>query len=182
MSGRILVPLDGSRHAFKALDYACDFAERQDAELVLLHVVARPEVPESVRQFVATEYPDEQTRSAEEQRLAEYVLAAPEKRELVPPFPEGGRAGPPGWLYDEILERVILGRAEEQARGKGIRVARKAVEHGDPAECIVDTAARQQANLIVMGTRGLTDFGGLLMGSVAHKVTHSAPCTVITVR
>ncbi|MDH3316773.1 MAG: universal stress protein [Gammaproteobacteria bacterium] len=33
-----------------------------------------------------------------------------------------------------------------------------------------------------MGTRGLSDFQGLILGSVAHKVSYAAPCTVVTVR
>jgi nucleotide-binding universal stress UspA family protein len=33
-----------------------------------------------------------------------------------------------------------------------------------------------------MGTRGLSDFSGLLVGSVAHKVIHHADCPVLVVR
>nr|WP_231613761.1 universal stress protein [Halomonas sp. BC04] len=37
------------------------------------------------------------------------------------------------------------------------------------------------ADAIVMGSRGVSELKGLLVGSVSHKVMHSAPCTVITV-
>jgi nucleotide-binding universal stress UspA family protein len=33
-----------------------------------------------------------------------------------------------------------------------------------------------------MGSRGVTDFNGLLMGSVSHKISHLAKCTCITVK
>jgi nucleotide-binding universal stress UspA family protein len=33
-----------------------------------------------------------------------------------------------------------------------------------------------------MGSRGLSDLKGLMLGSISHKVANSAPCTVITVR
>ena len=39
-----------------------------------------------------------------------------------------------------------------------------------------------QDDLIVMGRRGLGDLGGLLMGSVSHKVCHLADCACLTVK
>lgn len=56
------------------------------------------------------------------------------------------------------------------------------MERGEPAEQILETAKRTDVDLIVMATRGLSDIQGLVMGSVAHKVSHAAPCTVVTVR
>jgi nucleotide-binding universal stress UspA family protein len=53
---------------------------------------------------------------------------------------------------------------------------------GEAAKAIVDEAARFDADLIVMGSRGLSDFAALLVGSVAHKVIHYAHCPVLVVR
>ncbi len=47
---------------------------------------------------------------------------------------------------------------------------------------ILRVAKEADASLIVMGTRGLTDWQGLLLGSVAHKVVHHAMCPVLLVR
>src|SRR5216683_1732845 len=47
---------------------------------------------------------------------------------------------------------------------------------------IVDEAGRFDADLIVIGSRGLSDFAALLVGSVAHKVIHYAHCPVLIVR
>lgn len=47
---------------------------------------------------------------------------------------------------------------------------------------ILHVAADIDADLIVVGSRGLTDWQGLLLGSVAHKVIHHATCPVLVVR
>lgn len=53
---------------------------------------------------------------------------------------------------------------------------------GQTPRVILDMAREHGAGLIVMGTRGLSDWGRLLMGSVAHKVLHLAECPVLVVR
>jgi universal stress protein A len=61
------------------------------------------------------------------------------------------------------------------------RVAIK-VEHGDAVPTIIEVAARDGYDLVVMGTHGRTGLSQLLMGSVAEKVVRQAPCPVLTVR
>ena len=60
------------------------------------------------------------------------------------------------------------------------------IEHdllfGNPADEIVEFAKQKQIDLIVMGSRGLSDIKGLFLGSVSHKVSHLAECTCITVK
>jgi nucleotide-binding universal stress UspA family protein len=56
------------------------------------------------------------------------------------------------------------------------------IEDGDPVKEILRQAEEDSANLIVMGSRGLGDLQGLLMGSVSHKVNHLAKQTCITVK
>ena len=53
---------------------------------------------------------------------------------------------------------------------------------GEPVEQIVDVAKREQATLIVMGTKGRTGVKRLLMGSVAEAVASHAPCPVLIYR
>lgn len=53
------------------------------------------------------------------------------------------------------------------------------VRHGDPAQEIIAAAMDGHADLIVMGTRGRTGFERLLLGSVARKVLHHAPSSVL---
>jgi nucleotide-binding universal stress UspA family protein len=50
---------------------------------------------------------------------------------------------------------------------------------GQVADEIVETAALRGANLIVMGSRGLSDVAGLFLGSVTHKVLRLAHVAVL---
>ena len=52
----------------------------------------------------------------------------------------------------------------------------------DIADEIVRAAGGIGADLIVLGSRGLSGLGALLLGSVAHKVLRHAPCPVVIVR
>ncbi|MEO5680742.1 MAG: universal stress protein [Acidimicrobiales bacterium] len=54
------------------------------------------------------------------------------------------------------------------------------VLRGTPAAALIDRA--NGADLVVVGTRGLGGFTGLLLGSVSHQLTHHAPCAVVIVR
>ena len=42
MINKILVPVDGSAHSKKALEFACELAKKFESELLLLHVVQPP--------------------------------------------------------------------------------------------------------------------------------------------
>lgn len=56
------------------------------------------------------------------------------------------------------------------------------VAAGHVAGDIVDTAKAFESDLIVMGSRGLSDVQGLLLGSVTHKVMHRAQIPVLVVQ
>jgi nucleotide-binding universal stress UspA family protein len=53
---------------------------------------------------------------------------------------------------------------------------------GDPLAEIVSHAARENADLIVMGTNGRKGMAHVFLGSVAERVVRTAPCPVLTVR
>jgi nucleotide-binding universal stress UspA family protein len=53
---------------------------------------------------------------------------------------------------------------------------------GDPADAILDVAEEQNADLIVVGNKGMTGAKRFLLGSVPNKVSHHAPCGVYIVR
>ena len=76
----------------------------------------------------------------------------------------------------------LLHNAETQAREHGATEVEQVIEEGDPTRRILACAEARGADLIIMGSRGLGDLQGLLLGSVSHKVGHLAKCTCITVR
>lgn len=56
------------------------------------------------------------------------------------------------------------------------------VVEGEPWRTIVDVAAREQFDMIAMGTHGRSGIAHLALGSVAEKVVRHAACPVLTVR
>jgi nucleotide-binding universal stress UspA family protein len=60
----------------------------------------------------------------------------------------------------------------------GVTVEQR-VEVGPPAQVLLEAA--KDADLLVVGTRGLGGFKGLLLGSVSHQIATHAPCTVVIV-
>jgi nucleotide-binding universal stress UspA family protein len=71
--------------------------------------------------------------------------------------------------------------AAELARPKGITVNTYA-RQGDPADAILDVAEEREADLIVVGNKGMTGAKRFLLGSVPNKVSHHAPCSVLIIR
>jgi nucleotide-binding universal stress UspA family protein len=53
---------------------------------------------------------------------------------------------------------------------------------GDPADAILDVAEERDADLIVVGNKGMTGARRFLLGSVPNKVSHHAPCSVLIIR
>lgn len=53
---------------------------------------------------------------------------------------------------------------------------------GDPADAILDVAEESEADLIVVGNKGMTGAKRFLLGSVPNKVSHHAPCSVLIIR
>ncbi|MEM9683248.1 MAG: universal stress protein, partial [Pseudomonadota bacterium] len=111
--------------------------------------------------------------------------------------PHPNIAGVPGWFDDarndldhpasarQMLEKFgtqILERAEFIAGREGARSIDRILEFGDPASSLLDTAEREKAELIVIGTRGLGRIKEIQLGSVSHKVAMLAPCPCMIVK
>ncbi|RKQ95722.1 nucleotide-binding universal stress UspA family protein [Kushneria sinocarnis] len=145
MYSNILVPIDGSEDAQRALAIACQLQQLSGGQLQLLNI---PELP------VADDWLGYQTGASP----LDYT---PEKA--------------------EAQGRETLEAAWQQSGQENQEAVNFIVRQGVPAHVIVSEAGQLGADAIVMGSRGLSDLKGLVTGSVSHKVSHLAPCTVITV-
>jgi nucleotide-binding universal stress UspA family protein len=78
----------------------------------------------------------------------------------------------------------LVGDAVRLMRQGGVDAAGAVhdVAAGHVARDIVETAADRTSDLIVMGSRGLSDIQGILLGSVTHKVIQLAPIAVLVAR
>ena len=75
----------------------------------------------------------------------------------------------------------VLARDERRFREAGFSVEKHARE-GDPAHTIIDVASEQKADLIVVGARGNTGLRRFMLGSVAIKLAHNAPSSLLIVQ
>ncbi len=88
----------------------------------------------------------------------------------------------PGGTLARTAADNILNRARDRAATKGAKRITTEADFGDPATRIIETARDQKVDMIVVGSRGHGRLVGLLLGSVAQKVTSLAPCPVIVAR
>ena len=74
-----------------------------------------------------------------------------------------------------------LEEAKDKAEEAGVDVHIHA-RQGDPADAILDVAEETNADLIIVGNKGMTGAKRFLLGSVPNKVSHHAPCSVLIIR
>ena len=90
-------------------------------------------------------------------------------------------------LLDELLQNFrkesakVLDRYEDVAEKRGQKVESVVME-GDPASNIVGYAEKGGFGMIVMGSRGLGKFKGMVLGSTSRKVLQNAKCPVLIVK
>jgi nucleotide-binding universal stress UspA family protein len=76
---------------------------------------------------------------------------------------------------------TLLAEAAQAARSAGVSV-QTFPRQGDPADAILDVAEERDADLIVVGNKGMTGAKRFLLGSVPNRVSHHAPCSVLIIR
>ncbi len=149
---KILIATDGSPDAQEGVEFLKNVGFPTSTVLTILHIVRK--MVHQTAQLVTTD----RTQLAEFMKLAEDLLEA------------RGREGA------KLLEatRKALNRP-------GLKIVEN-LAFGHEAEEILKATKRTRADLVVVGSKGLTGLRRFLLGSVAHKVARHASCSVLVVR
>ena len=93
-------------------------------------------------------------------------------------------AGHPTATPDEMraYAQSVVDACCDRAKAAGVTEVEGVVLQGQVARTIVGFARERGADAIVLGSRGLGDMTGFLLGSTSHKVTSLAECTCIVVK
>ncbi|MGD1854358.1 MAG: universal stress protein [Leptolyngbyaceae cyanobacterium] len=156
MIRKIVVGLDKSDLSLKALQKAIIFAQGYGAELKLVFVLSGHEsdAPKVGSYFNGYPYPGMNTTTLESYQAAWNK------------FVDNSQA----WLEQQISETK-----EKTVDTSG------ALLQGSPGVKLCEFAITWNADLIIVGSRGLSGISELLMGSVSNHVMHHAPCSVLIV-
>lgn len=149
---KILVPIDGSKHAERALSAAVDVATRFKGAITLMHVY-------SLNIFLPLYLYGEQ---GIDQEITHRELSK---------VSEGMR----------VAGMNLLTERANEIEARGIPVETRLVE-GHVMQEIVKTARDDRSDLIVMGAKGESKLKETLLGSVSEKVVRNAPCAVLIVK
>ena len=154
MFKKILVALDGSEPAEKALDYALDLAEKYSSELVLLSVLHVD--PRAYAPLVPTPEGELPISSVAMETYINNLKSS----------------------YENVLS-VALDKAKKNK--PNLIVSTRLIE-GRPANVIIEASKEENVDLIVIGSRGLGGIREFLLGSVSDRVADEAQCPVLIVK
>jgi nucleotide-binding universal stress UspA family protein len=82
-------------------------------------------------------------------------------------------------LTDRVQAEELAQRGRQIAKGAGAQKVVIQAIAGDPGAVLLEAARDFDADLIVVGSRGLTSAAHFILGSVASSVAHHAPCDVL---
>jgi len=148
----LVLATDGSRDAWKAVDVLKSFEFSVETTVTLLHVVKKKI------------YETGQVVGSAGKSRTEFAKLA---KDLC-----GDRGSAGVRLLKETKDALSSTALNIQER----------LAFGHEAQEILRSARLQKADLVIVGSKGLTGLRRLLMGSVAHTVSHHAPCSVLVVR
>lgn len=154
MIDRILVAIERSPQNNIVFDSALSLAQKTDASLMLLQVLNEDEAGYPVLPtYIYYPMVDDVGYEIYEKKLAEYKKSG-----------------------IDFLENLT-----EKATDVGVK-AEYSQLIGNPGRIICELANNWNADLILVGSRGLKGLKEMFLGSVSNYVTHHAPCSVLIVR
>ncbi len=100
----------------------------------------------------------------------------------------GAASGMPVPDYRDLEEAAkesgqkILSKGVQIAGDAGVKVEGELLQAPSVVEALVGYATKEKADLIVVGTRGMTGFKKLILGSVSSGLVSHSPCPVLVAR
>jgi nucleotide-binding universal stress UspA family protein len=82
----------------------------------------------------------------------------------------------------EMLDEFLTSIRQKEPEAKALKSARSALVLGLPVTRILEVAKKENAGMIIMGSKGETGLKHLLVGSIAEQVVHLAPMPVTIVK
>ena len=136
----IVVPTDGSENAKRALEHALAVADRNHAELIIVHVANIVSAISNFDGYVSEQIAEDMEETGKE-------------------------------ILNDVVKEIPT----------GVKV-KSVFEVGSPGPALLAVAKKYNADLIVMGSRGLGPLKGLFMGSVSSYVTSHSTCPVLIIK
>jgi nucleotide-binding universal stress UspA family protein len=173
MLKRIVIATDGAPQSQRAVRLGSAIAGRFDAEVVLVHALV-------------TE-PSEQEATAMGQvahELGPQAFAPMHMDDLVRTIQARAESSPTAEDQEALdtFGRSLLEHAAGVAREEGAEVAATELLHGDAGRAIAEAVEARDADLVVLGTRGLGGIKSQLLGSVSRHVTTHVDANCLTVQ
>lgn len=176
MTDRILLPIDGSAHAKKAAELCGFIASRDANEIILLHTLDPDRMSDAALRFAEVEH-----RASRKPEDLPWVANAP--GELMAMLRPKDSKQERQRALEAIGEKVVKTTTDILEReGVSEDKIRVIFRNGRPARAILKTIEEQNIDMVIMGSRGLSEVKGMLLGSVSQRVASAAPCTVVTAR
>lgn len=149
----ILVPVDGSEHSSRAIEYASEIASKFNSKLILLHVY-----------FFA--FPV--TSSTVFPGVPDYGVMTHESIDVL------------SQKTEKDANQIIV-QATNLVEGKNVVVKSLLIE-GRVVSEILKILETEKVDLIVMGARGISGIKKLFLGSTSEEVVRKASCPVLIVK
>ena len=81
----------------------------------------------------------------------------------------------------EMSAAEVLASARKEAEREGAKKVRAVLKEGDPVEALMSIVKSEEADLLVVGNRGINSLTGRLLGSVPADAARQAECDVMIV-
>ena len=159
------------------MDLACEMASRFDAELIAVHVIPDKPISQAERRIAEVEFEPLASSDFDAAPRSEMLGNASLRSQRL-----AEQAAETEGRIRWALGKRLMSDARASAKVKGVQTVRTITRAGDPAKEILSVASEEQADLIVMGRRGLGNLAGLVLGSVSRRVTQRAECACLTVK